>query len=126
MLDEAPTGDVPETPLTPTVATVTRYLLGSVDDAFTAPEVVLSDTSGDVALQIPEDTIPDGEERYIAYGRPASQGDYDHVYLYPEGHRNTFSQIGAWVAGAESRYFLECRCGCSERGFLMHPTRMNG
>ena len=98
VLDAAPSGDTPETPITPTPTVVTRYLLASTDDVFSAHEVIEhSDT--ETALTIPAGTIPAGERRFIAYGRPASMGDYDHVYFYPAGHENTRSQLGGWQQG---------------------------
>ena len=99
VLDEAPTGDVPETPLTPTVATVTRHLLASTDDTFAITEVVLTDATGSVALKIPAGTVPAGERRYIAYWESGRTAAYDHVYLYPEGHRDTQTQLAGWQDG---------------------------
>ena len=97
-LGSAGSDDVPETPIT---TTTTRYLLASEDDSFDAHEVILTDTSGDVALMIPDDAVPDGERLHFAYARPASLGDYDHVYVYPAGVANTQDQIGAWTIGPD-------------------------
>ena len=91
VLDAVPSGDIPETPITPTPTVVTRYLLASEDDVFTAPEVI-EHSETETALQIPAGTVPAGERRYIAYGRPATLGDYDHVYFYPVGHANTLTK----------------------------------
>ena len=90
-------GDAPEMP----VQAVTRYLLASVDATFEPYEVILSDTSGDMALAIPSDAVPAGEQRYFAYGRPAAAGDYDHVYVYPSGQANTVNLIGTWQNGPD-------------------------
>ena len=52
----------------------------------------------DAGLVIPgAPTWPAGERRYVAYGRPASEGDFTYVYYYPAGNRNTNSQFGAWM-----------------------------
>ena len=97
-LGSAGSDDVPETPIT---TTTTRYLLASEDDTFTAPEVILTDTSGDTALQIPSDAIPDGETRFIAYARPASLGDYVTVYFYPDGHPSTRDVLAGYDIGPD-------------------------
>lgn len=95
-----PGGDIPETPITPPTPTTptTYYLLASVDSTFTAPEVIVHSTT-ETALAIPAGTIPTGEQRYIAYGRPASLGAYAHAYFYPAGHRNTLNVLGAFEQG---------------------------
>ena len=98
VLDAVPSGDIPETPITPTPTVVTRYLLASEDDVFSTPEVI-EHSETETALQIPAGTVPAGERRFMAYGRPATLGDYDHVYFYPVGHANTLNQIGAWQQG---------------------------
>ena len=73
------------------------HLLVSEDDTFTLAEVVVSDHTR--ALTLPEGTIPAGESRYLAYARPASEGDYTYLYLYPPGARNTHNQIVGWEEG---------------------------
>ena len=108
-------GDVPDVPV---VTTATRYLLASTDDTFTAHEVVLTDTSGDTALQVPAGTIPDGEERYIAYARPASLGDYQTVFWYPPGSVSTRNVIRAYNVGPDIDIAgVSCRL-CRSKGDL--------
>lgn len=103
--DAIPSGDIPETPLTPAdedetpltpaVTPHTNYLLASVNDVFTAPEVVASGTSN--ALEVPAGTVPAGERRYFAYARLNSQGAYRYIYLYPAGHRDPQSQLAGFI-----------------------------
>lgn len=105
VLDGAPSGDIPETtvdptdtplgPSTPIVTPHTNYLLASLDDTFSAAEVVASGSNS--ALRIPPGTVHSGGALYFAYARLASEGPYRYVYLYPQGHRDPQSQIAGWI-----------------------------
>lgn len=88
-------GATPETPLTPAVTRHTNYLLASVNDVFTAPEVIASGTNS--ALEVPAGTVPAGERRYFAYARLNSEGAYSYIYLYPAGHRDPQSQLAGFL-----------------------------
>ena len=85
VIDEAPTG-----------AGGPFYLLASEDSTFSQFEVVASDAQR--ALEIPAGTIPDGEERYIAYGVPVTEGEPDYLYHYRAGARSTQNFINAFEA----------------------------
>ena len=103
------------------MTTVTRYLLASTDDTFTAHEVVLTDTSGDTALTIPDDAIPDGETRFIAYARPASLGDYTSAFFYPAGHESSLNFIGGYNIGPDID-IAGVSCRLLRSGSSYHPN----
>ena len=80
-VDLTPAGTTPVTP--------TNYLaLRAADAIFIPSDFTVSGTTDALA-------IPAGNG-YVAYARPASAGDFTHVYVYPSGVANTQNQINAW------------------------------
>ena len=78
----------------PTRTTAGTYWLGISEDAtITAAELTVSSDS-QYALVVP--SIAQGQRRYIAYARPASEGAFTYVYYYVQGDRDTTNRINAW------------------------------
>ena len=75
--------------------THTSYVGLSADRVPTEAEAKAGTTGTGNALAVP--AYPGGTETtYVFYAAPASEGDFTAVYLYPDGSRNTQSQITAW------------------------------
>ena len=70
------------------------WWLGLSEDEAITPEELTVTSNASNALVVPD--IPQGQRRYIVFGKPADQGAFSFVHYYPDGFRDPSNVLRAW------------------------------